>query len=112
MSMVATLKNAVDTAFFKAGDLVKIGTLSDRSVTSYDFSTGKTVGVENTLEREVILFTKKLPNGSGWSIDGMMKSGVNIDAYDTLTVEGVVYNITNIEDDDFSINLYLSKEKG
>jgi hypothetical protein len=109
--MTATLKNAVNTAFFKAGDLVKIGTLSDRSVSSYDFLTGETKGTEQTLEVEVILFTKTLPSGAGFSVDGMMKSGFNVDAYDTLTVEGVVYNITKIEDDDFSINLSLAKEK-
>ena len=111
MSLTAKLTDAVNKAFAAAGDLVKTGTLSNKTVSGYDFSTGQTVSTSSTKSVEVIITTKSLPSGGGYSVEGMMKSGYSVDAYDTLTVGSDVYNITNVADDSFVITLTLSKEK-
>jgi hypothetical protein len=40
-----------------------------------------------------------------------MKSGIEIDGYDTLTVGENVYSITDFTDDSFVITMQLTKEK-
>jgi len=40
----------------------------------------------------------------------ILKSGVDLSVYDTLTVGSVVYNITDHTDNDFTIEATLTKE--
>lgn len=110
MSLSARLKNAVNKAFNAAGDLVKIGTLSNKTVSGYDFATRQTVGKTKSITVEVIITDTKKRSGEGFTTTGIMKSGVNLSVYDTLTVDGKAYKIVDYNDNGFSIDLILSKE--
>jgi len=113
MSLNATLKEAVNKAFLAVGDLVKSATLTDKSVSGYNFSTGEAVSSTATIQVDIILFTRSLPSGEGYSLEAIMKSSTSIDVnvYDTITVGSDSYNIINAADDGFIITLTLKKEK-
>jgi hypothetical protein len=113
MSLSTKLTAAVDKAFTAAGDLVKTATLSDKAVSGYDFSTGTATSTSKTVTVDIILFTKSLPSGGGYSVEGIMKSSsaIDVNVYDTITVGSDSYNIVNAADDGFAITLQLKKEK-
>jgi len=110
MSLSARVKNAVEKAFDAAGDLVKLGTLSTKNVSGYDFATKSTVSTTSSVEVEVIIQSTQKPSGDGFTVVAIMKSGVNLSVYDTLTVEDKVYNIVDYSDNGFAIEAILTKE--
>jgi len=110
MSLSAKVTAAVNKAFDKAGDLVKTATLSTKAVSSYDFATDSTVSTSSTTAVSVIIESKERPAGDGFTFKAIMKSGVDLSVYDTLTVGSTVYNITDHTDNDFTIEATLKKE--
>ena len=110
MSLSAKVNAAVNKAFAAAGDLVKEGTLSTKSVSTYDFATRQTVSTSSTLTVEVIIESTKKPSGEGFTVVAIMKSGINISVYDTLVVENKSYNIVDYNDNGFTIEAILVKE--
>lgn len=111
MSLKAKIKAAVDKAFAAVGDLAVSGTISNRTVTSYDFASGEAVGGTASVPVKVVLQTTNKPSDGAFSSTAIMKSNMSVDGYDTLTVEGTVYNITDHSDDGFVITLSLTREK-
>jgi len=110
MSVSAKVTAAVDKAFAAAGDLVKQGTLSNKAVSSYDFTTRSTVSTTTSTTIDVIIQTTKKSSGEGFNVTALMKSGINISVYDTLTVDSKSYNIIDYSDNDFVIEAMLIKE--
>jgi len=110
MSLRATVLDAVDRAFAAADDLVLLGTLSSKSVETYDFSTRGVVSTESTQTVEVIIETTKRPSGNGFTTTAMLRSGPDLSVYDTLTVSGKVYNIVDFTDDEFTISAILTRD--
>ena len=111
MSLRSKIIAGVDKAFAAIGDLAQPATISNRNVTEYDFSTGKTVGSTKNYSVTVFLEASKKPSDSAFNQSAIMKSGITIDGYDTLTVGENVYNITDFTDDSFVITMQLTKEK-
>jgi len=110
MSLNAKVTNAVNKAFASVGDLVKTGTLTTKSVTSYDFATRSSVSTASTQNVEVIIQSKKRPSGEGFTVSAIMKTGVNLSVYDSITVDNITYNIVDYTDNDFIIEAILVKE--
>lgn len=111
MSLRSKIIAGVDKAFAAIGDLAQPATISNRSVHTYDFSTGKTVGTTESQDVVVFLEASSKPSDGAFSRSAIMKSGLDIDGYDTLTTDGDVYNITDFTDDSFIITVQLTKEK-
>ena len=105
------IKAAVNKAFLAADDLVESGTLSSKKVTNYDFSQRSTISSSSTQTVDVIIESAKKPNGEGFIITALMKSGVDLTVYDTLTVGTDKYAITDYTDNKFVITAILSKER-
>jgi len=110
MSLSEKVTAAVNKAFTAAGDLVKTGTLVSKSVSSYDFATRGTVSTSTTTAVDVIMQTKKKSSGEGFTVSALMKTGINLSAYNTLTIDSVSYNIVDYTDNDFIVEAILSKE--
>jgi hypothetical protein len=110
MSLSAKVNAAVNKAFAAAGDLVKQGILYSKAVSNYDFATGKTVSQEQSLFVEVIIESTQKPSGEGFITKAIMKSGINISVYDTIVVNNITYNIIDYTDNDFVIEVILTKE--
>jgi hypothetical protein len=111
MSLKAKINAAVDKAFTAIGDLAVSGTISNKTVSSYDFATGETVGDTASEQVKVFIQTTNKPSDGAFSSTAMMKSNMSVDGYDTLTVGSTVYNITDHTDDGFVITLSLTKEQ-
>jgi hypothetical protein len=110
MSLAAKVTAAVNKAFDKADDLVKTGTLSSKAVSTYDFANRTTVSTTKTETVQVIIQSTQKPSGEGFTVTALMKSGINLSAYDTLTVSSKIYNIVDFNDNGFTIEAILTKE--
>lgn len=110
MALSTKLTAAVNKAFTAAGDLVKQGTLSSKVVSSYDFATRSTVSTSSSATVEVILQSTQKPSGDSFKVTAIMKSGINLSVYDTLTVDSKSYNIVDYNDNGFVIEAILAKE--
>lgn len=107
----AKITAAVDKAFVAMGDLVKSGTLSSKRVTGYDFSTQSTIGKPRSTAVKVIILDKKTSSGIGFTLQAIMKTGVDMTVYDTLTVDKVQYNITEYTDNGFVIEAVIVRDR-
>jgi hypothetical protein len=110
MSLRNTVSNAVNKAFASAGDLVQDGTLSSKSVTGYNFASGGTVSTSSTKTVDVILTNTKKPTSKSFETLALLKSGIDVSIYDTITINNKTYNIESYVDDDFLITLTLARE--
>jgi hypothetical protein len=110
MSLSAKLNAAVDRAFAAASDLVKTGTLTSKAVSSYDFANQKTISRTTTKTVEVIITTKQRASGESFSVSAIMRTGVDLSVYDTLTVDKTTYKIVDYNDNDFVIEAKLKRE--
>jgi len=111
MSLNAKVTSAVNKAFTALGDLVKSGTLSSKAVSGYNFSTGTTVSTTSSKTVDVIIQSTKNKTQDGFIVSVLIKSGIDISVYDTLTVEDDVYNIVDFDDNGFIIEAIIVKEK-
>jgi hypothetical protein len=111
MSLKAKVNAAVDKAFAAIGDLAVSGTISNRTVGSYNFATGATVGTTTSVGVTVFIQSTTKPSDGAFSSTALMKSNMSVDGYDTLTVGTTVYNITDYTDDGFVITMSLVREK-
>ena len=111
MSLRAKINAAVNKAFNAVDDLVVLATLSTRNVTTYDFAARGTVSSSSTQTVEVIIQSTQKPGGDGFTTTALMKSGVDMGVYDTLTVGSTVYSITDYTDDTFVITAIIVREK-
>jgi hypothetical protein len=110
MSLSAKVTAAVTKAFTAAGNLVKQGTLSSKSVSGYNFATKSTVSTTSSATVDVLIQSTQKPAGDGFTVTAIIKSGVNLSVYDTLTVASTIYNITDYSDNGFTIEAILVKE--
>jgi hypothetical protein len=110
MSLSARVTAAVNKAFTAAGDLVKTGTLSTKNVSGYDFATRSTVSTTGSQSVDVIIQSTQKPSGDAFTITALMKTGVDLSVYDTLTVNNKAYNIIDYSDNGFTIEAILTKE--
>ena len=110
MSLSAKVSAAVNKAFAAAGDLVQTATLSSKNVSGYDFASRSTVSTSTTITVEVIIQTAQKASGEGFITTALMKSGVDLSVYDTLTVGTKSYNIVDYSDNNFVIEAQLSRE--
>lgn len=110
MALRSKIQAAVDKAFSAVNDLVVLAKLSSKNVSSYDFTTRSTVSTSSTATVEVIIETTQRASGDGFNVSAIMKSGVDLSVYDTLTVNGKVYNIVDYSDNDFVITASLVRE--
>jgi hypothetical protein len=111
MSLKAKVNSAVDKAFAAIGDLAVSGTLSNKNATSYDFATGQAVATTTSKTVKVFLQSTNKPSDGSFNTTALMKSNVNVDGYDTITIGTTVYNITDFTDDGFVITMQLLREK-
>jgi hypothetical protein len=111
MSLKAKINAAVDRAFTAIGDLAVSATISNKTVGSYNFATGETVGTTSSKTVKVFIQSTNKPSDGAFQSTALMKSNMSVDGYDTLTVGTTVYNITDHTDDGFVITLSLTREK-
>ena len=110
MSMRARLTAAVNTAFDAVGNLAETATLSSKSVTGFNFATGVTESTSTNVTVTVIIMTENDPSGKSIILKALLKSGVDLTVYDTLTVGTKSYNITDNSDDGFTIYATIVRE--
>jgi len=110
MSLSARVTAAVNRAFKSAGDLVKTATLSSKAVTSFDFSTGSTVSSSSSQNVDVIVQSTQKPSGDAFTTTAIMKTGVDMSVYDTLTFDSKTFNIIDFTDNGFTIEAILVRE--
>jgi len=84
--------------------------LSTKAVSGYNFATDETVSTTTSSAVKVIIESSERPAGDGFNYKAILKSGVDLTVYDTLTVGSTVYNITDHIDNDFIIEATLTKE--
>lgn len=111
MSLNSKVTAAVKKAFTSLGDLVDTGTLSSKAVSGYNFSTGSTISTLSSKTIDVIIQSTKNKTGDGFIVSALIKSGIDISSYDTLTVKGDTYNIVDFDDNGFVIEAIIIKEK-
>lgn len=111
MSLRNKISKAVDKAFNAVGDIVQEGKLSSKSVSGYDFTSGTVQSTSSTKVVEVIILSQKKPTTDTFTIEAIMKSGIDLSVYDTLTVDKMVYTIADYDDDGFVIKAILKKER-
>jgi len=111
MSLKAKIIAAVNKAFAAVDDLAVVATLSTKSVSGYDFASRGVVASTGSNSVEVIIQSTQKPAGDGFTTTALMKSGVDLSVYDTLEVDGLIYNITDYTDDGFVITAIIVKEK-
>lgn len=109
MSLSAKVTAAVDKAFTAANDLVKQGTLSNKKVSSYNFGTGSVESQSRSIPVEIIIYSSSRSSGGDYTYNAILKSGVDLSVYDTLTVEKKEYKIVDFTDNDFVIEVTLKK---
>ena len=110
MSLRARISKAVDDAFNAVGDLAQSGTLSQKNPSGYDFSTNSVSSTNSSSTVEVVITETKRTSGEGYKTIAIIKSGPDVTVYDTLTVNGVSYNIVNHSDNDFAIEMEITRE--
>lgn len=111
MSLKAKIKKAVDNAFTALQDLVEDGTLSNKTATSYDFSTGTTQTKSKKETVKVIILERDKQSGVRHDeVKAVIKSGPSLDVYDRLTVASIDYQIVSYTDNGYSVDLILKKE--
>ena len=111
MSLRNKINTAVDKAFLAVGDLVQQGKLSSKAVSGFDFASGEVTSRSSTAYVDVIVTVTNKPSGEGYKVEALMKSGVDLSIYDTLTVDNNKYNIADYADDGFVIKVNLVREK-
>jgi len=111
MSLNSKVTAAVKKAFTSLGDLVDTGTLSSKAVSGYNFGTGSTVSTSSSQAVDVIIQSSKSRTGDAFIVSAIIKSGVNLSLYDTLTVNNDTYNIIDFDDNGFIIEAIVVKEK-
>lgn len=111
MSLKAKIRAAVNKAFIAVDDLVVVATLSTKNVSGYDFANRGVVSTSGSQTVEVIIQSTQKPSGDGFTTTALMKSGVDLSVYDTLTADGVGYNIVDYTDDGFVITAIIVREK-
>lgn len=111
MSLKSKIRAAVNKAFAAVDDLVVVATLSTKNVSGYDFSARGTVSTTGTTSVEVIIQSTQKPSGDGFTTTALMKSGVDLSVYDTLTVGATSYSIVDYTDDGFTISAIIVREK-
>jgi len=111
MSLKSKINAAVNKAFIAVGDLVVLATLSSKSVTKYDFNARGTVSTVSNQTVQVIVQTTQKPSGDGFTTTALMKSGVDLSVYDTLTVNKQIFNIVDYTDDGFVITAIITRER-
>jgi len=110
MSLGAKITDAVNRAFIAASDLVKTGTLSSKTVTAYDFGSRGVTSSSSIATVEVIITDTKKSSVQPYSSTAIFKAGPDMSVYDTLTVNSVVYRITDYTDSGYHIEATLVKE--
>ena len=105
----AKIRGAITKAFSAAGELVSTASLSNKVTTSYNFANGTTGTTSATTSVKVIITNKRLVEGRA-IYTAILRTTADIDAYDTLTIDSDVYNITDTEDNGFVITATLTKE--
>lgn len=111
MSLKSKIRAAVNKAFSAVDDLVVTASLSTKNVSGYDFSARGVVSTSGTTSVEVIIQSTQKPSGDGFTTTALMKSGVDLSVYDTLTVGLINYNIVDYTDDGFVVTAILVREK-
>lgn len=111
MSLKAKVKAAVNKAFKAVGDLAVLASLSSKKVSQYDFNSRDVVASTSRQSVEVIITNTQKPSDAGFTVNAIMKSGIDIGSYDTLTVGKDVYSIVDYSDDGFTITAIIVKEK-
>ena len=116
MSLKTRVRNAVNTAFDKVGDFKQRGELLDKTVSGYNFATRNvSQTVVNTFVDVIFLSSTTPPKRSAElqtsarQHKAIIKSGPNMDAYDTLVVNSVEYRIETYVDNNFVIELSVSE---
>jgi environmental stress-induced protein Ves len=110
MSLSAKVTAAVNKAFTAAGDLVQKGTLTSKSVSTYNFAARATVSTSTTKTVDVIIQTAQKVSGEGFITTAIMRSGEDLSVYDTLTVGTKIFSIIDYSDNNFIIEAQLSRE--
>ena len=111
MSLRAKVTAAVNKAFTAVGDLAVSATLSSTKVSNYDFASRGTVSTSSTQTVKVIIENTQKPSGDAFTTTALMKTGVDLSVYDTLTVSTTIYNIVDYTDNGFTITAILVREK-
>lgn len=109
MSLTSKITAGVNKAFIAAGDLVKTATLSNKVATNFDFLTNTATTATTPRSVETILTSSK--KGGNISTSVVMKSGIDISVYDTITIDTVSYNfVGDHSDNGFVIEATIIKE--
>lgn len=111
MSLKAKIRAAVNKAFSAVDDLKVSASLSSKNVSEYDFSQRGVVSTSSTQAVDVIITNTQRPSGEGFTTTALMKSGLDLSVYDTLTVGSTSYNIIDYTDDNFVITVIIVREK-
>jgi hypothetical protein len=111
MSLAAKVTSSVNSAFNAVGDLAKSATLSSKSVSGFNFSTGSVSSVLGSSIVSVIIQSTQQPSGQAFTTTALMKSGVDLSVYDTITIADKAYNIIDYTDNGFTIEAIIVKEK-
>lgn len=111
MSLKSKIRAAVNKAFAAVDDLVVIASLSTEKVSAYDFASRGVVSTTGRQTVEVIIESTQKPSGDGFTTTALMKSGVDLSVYDTLTVGSIRYNIVDYTDNGFTVTAILVREK-
>lgn len=111
MSLKAKIRAAVNKAFAAVDDLKVSASLSSKNVSTYDFASRGVVSNDSNKILDVIITSTQRPSGEGFTATALIKSGVDLSVYDTLTVGSTSYNIVDYTDDNFVITAILVKEK-
>jgi hypothetical protein len=111
MSLTSTIETAVDKAFEAAGDLVRIGVLKEKEVSSFNFSSGKIVSNETLYQVEILETSSTLDEDQHVVKDLLIRNkDLESSRYSTISYEGKTYRIQTIEEYPGVIQLKVRSE--
>jgi hypothetical protein len=113
MSLTSKIQKAVDTAFIKVGDLRKVATVSQKSVTGWDIATGTPNETPKGFDVEVIMISETTSDKGVITADLIFKTTqLPVDMSSTFIIEGSTYRVVPpVEDNGFIVQLKAKKEQ-
>jgi len=99
MSLTQTVEAAVEQAFSAAGDLVKLGVLTEEGTTGFDFNTGEVISDESLYTIEFIE-TSSVLDSDRHVVKELVVRTKDLDGsrYSTITYEGKTYRFQSINE--------------
>lgn len=114
MSQRSKVTKAVEKAFEKIGDLALDAAFSNKTVSSFNFTTGEVVQTTQVKTKKVVIQSSMSESGGVPTITTTLitqSTGEDFSVYTEVTIGSAVYNIVKIVDDSYLVTAIIVRSK-